>query len=51
MKEINKLSCRHSFTGTLLELAREDKDIVAGIIEVMAFPKENQVTINYVRMF
>jgi transketolase len=29
MKEINKLSCRHSFTGTLLELAREDKDIVA----------------------
>ena len=29
MKEINKLSCRHSFTGTLLELAREDKDIIA----------------------
>lgn len=29
MKEPNKIPCRKSFTDTLLELAREDKDIIA----------------------
>ena len=29
MKEANKIPCRKSFTSTLLELGREDKDIIA----------------------
>ena len=29
MKEANKIPCRKSFTDTLLELAREDKEIIA----------------------